>query len=258
VKLKFLITSLTSCSGCISALISLDVFPQFIERTKLVYFPFIYDELQIDDCDIALIEGCVSESKQVEYLKKIRKYAKKVYALGTCAAFGGILSLSKKKEAQPISKFIEIDDIIPGCPPPSTLFGNCLINLVENKNIKLSTKNLCFACPYKSDLEKNSEIIVSKLNPENNEIEDINKNSSCFLNRGILCLGPITREGCDHICINQNLPCEGCLGPVSKDFTSNIINFLSLVNISKDLERYKGIYYRFSKPHLKRESSWKK
>lgn len=251
-KLKFLITSLTSCSGCISALMSLDLFPQFIERTKLIYFPFIYDELNINDCDIALIEGCVSENKQIEYLKKIRKYAKKVYALGTCAAFGGILSLSKKKEALPISKFIEVDNIIPGCPPPSTLFGNCLINLVENKDIKLSTKNLCFNCPYNKDLEKNSEMLITNLNPNYNEIEDIGKNSSCFLNRGILCLGPITREGCDHQCINQNLPCEGCLGPVSKDFTSNMVNFLSMVKISKDLERYKGIYYRFSKPILKR------
>ncbi|MFX0058245.1 MAG: hypothetical protein ACFE85_17150 [Candidatus Hodarchaeota archaeon] len=251
-KLKVLITSLTSCSGCISGLISLDVFPQFIARTKLFYFPFIFDELKIEACDIALIEGCVSENKQIEYLRKIRKYAKKVYALGTCAAFGGILSLSKKKVAEPISNFIEIDDIIPGCPPPSTLYGNSIMNLVENKNIKLSTKNMCSSCPYKSEIKKNSEIIITKLNLENYEIEDFSKNSTCFLNRGILCLGPITRDGCDHLCINQYIPCEGCLGPVTKDFTSNIINFLSIVNISKDLERYKGIYYRFSKPILKR------
>jgi F420-non-reducing hydrogenase small subunit len=257
-KLKFLIASLTSCNGCISALMSLDFFPQFIERTKIVYFPFVYDKLQVDDCDVALIEGCISESSQIEHLKKIRKNAKKVYALGTCAAFGGILSLSKTKLAEPISDFIEVDNIIPGCPPPSTLLGNCLMDLVENKTFKLPTRNLCFSCPFRSDLERNLDINIARLNPEKNELEDCDNNSKCFLNRGILCLGLITRDGCDHLCINQNLPCEGCLGPVSKNLASNAINFLSLVKISKDLESYKGIYYRFSKPVLKRGEFWKK
>lgn len=97
-KLKFLITSLTSCSGCIASLLSSDIFPQFLERTEISYFPFISDESQIEDCDIALIEGCVSIDSQIELLKEIRNNVKKLYALGTCAAFGGILSLSKKKK----------------------------------------------------------------------------------------------------------------------------------------------------------------
>ena len=95
-KLNFLIASLTSCSGCISTLISSDIFPQFLERTNIAYFPFISDDEEIKECDIALIEGCISMDSQVELLKDIRNSAKKVYALGTCAAFGGILSLSKK------------------------------------------------------------------------------------------------------------------------------------------------------------------
>ena len=48
---------------------------------------------------MALIEGCISEELQIDKLKKIRKNAKKVYAFGTCAAFGGILSLSNEKKA---------------------------------------------------------------------------------------------------------------------------------------------------------------
>jgi hypothetical protein len=40
------------------------------------------------------------------------------------------------------------------------------------------------------------------------------------------------------------------MGPVSKDFTSNIVNFVSLINLSKDLKDYDGIFYRFSKPKL--------
>ena len=100
-KLKFVLASLTSCSGCISTLFSLDIFPQFLERTKIVSFPFLSDVKSIEDCDIALIEGCISEKYQIDQLNTIRKHAKRVYALGTCAAFGGILSLSKKKKLNP-------------------------------------------------------------------------------------------------------------------------------------------------------------
>jgi hypothetical protein len=42
------------------------------------------------------------------------------------------------------------------------------------------------------------------------------------------------------------------MGPVSKDFTSNIVNYLSLIELSQELNDYSGIFYRFSKPKLKR------
>jgi len=188
---------------------------------------------------------------QIELLKEIRNNAKKVYALGTCAAFGGILSLSEKKKAGAISDIVQIDGIIPGCPPPLKLIGTCLIRLIENKEIELSEKNLCSSCPLRGNNNILIEKQIYKLNPSGDEILSLDENPNCFLNNGILCLGPITREGCDHICIEHGIPCEGCLGPVSKDYTSNLINFLSIVNLSKDLRKYKGIFYRFSKPKFR-------
>jgi len=188
---------------------------------------------------------------QIELLKEIRNNAKKVYALGTCAAFGGILSLSEKKKAGAISDIVQIDGIIPGCPPPLKLIGTCLIRLIENKEIELSEKNLCSSCPLRGNNNILIEKQIYKLNPSGDEILSLDENPNCFLNDGILCLGPITREGCDHICIEHGIPCEGCLGPVSKDYTSNLINFLSIVNLSKDLRKYKGIFYRFSKPKFR-------
>lgn len=249
-KPKFLITSLTSCSGCIASLMALDIFPQLLERSNIVYFPFIFDERDVVEADIALIEGCVSSESQVEYLKLIRKKALKVFALGTCAAFGGILSMSKKRKAVPISDYIEIDGMIPGCPTPSKLLGNNLIRLIENKPIELSQKNLCFSCPLRESCESLEEIQIDKLRLPNEEINTEKEIEECFLKKGILCLGPLTREGCDHECIKNGIPCEGCMGPVSKEFFANIINFLSLVDLSKDLKKYKGIFYRYSKPRM--------
>lgn len=229
---------------------SLDMFPQFLERTEITFFPFISSENEISDSDIALIEGCISEVNQIEVLKEIRKHSRKVYALGTCAAFGGILGLSKRKNSNPISKYIEINNIIPGCPPPTNLLGNSLMRLIENKNITLSEKNMCSSCPLRDEKHFNFNSQISKLSPTNSEITS-NKRE-CFLNNEILCLGPITREGCDNKCIELGMPCEGCLGSPSKQFTSNLVNFLSLVHLSNNLKRYSGIFYRFSKPILKR------
>ncbi|MFW9819866.1 MAG: hypothetical protein ACFFE5_09670 [Candidatus Thorarchaeota archaeon] len=249
-KPKFVILSLTSCSGCISSLLSLDIFPQFLERTKVIYFDFISDVKETEDCDICLVEGCISDEKQIPILRKIRKQAKKLYALGTCACFGGILSLSDTIMAESISNYVEIDGIIPGCPPPMKLFGNCLIRLVENKDIVLSEKNMCGDCPLRGNMKINSNINISKIIPNPREIKLDEENSECFLERGILCLGPIIRDGCENKCIKMGLPCEGCMGPVSKDFTSNTVNYLSLINLSQDLKNYAGIFNRFSKPNL--------
>ena len=250
-KRKISLIALTSCSGCISTLISLDFFPQYIERTMLSYSTFLSDFNNIDECDIAFIEGCVSEDVQIDLLKNIRKHSKKVYALGSCAAFGGILSLSKTHEAKPISNFIEIDGYIPGCPPPSKLLGNCIIRLIENKDLELPIRNLCDTCPLRGNYELNSHISISKILPEPDEIIPLKERSECFLKDGILCLGPITRDGCEHTCIKHGIPCEGCMGPVSKDFTSNAVNFLSVITLSNKLQKYKGIFYRFSKPLLR-------
>ena len=230
----------------------LDIFPQFFERTKMVLFPFIKDELNICDCDIAIIEGCISENEQIETVKNIRHHAKKIYSIGTCAVFGGILSLSKNKIANPISKHIEIDGIIPGCPPPSKLLGNSLMRIIENKEIELSNKNLCSNCHLKGDIMLDTDIEISRFESNPDEISAFEPDGMCFLKKGILCLGPVTREGCEHKCILQKMPCEGCMGPSSKDYTSNVINFLSLINLSATLRKYDGIFYRFSKPHFER------
>jgi F420-non-reducing hydrogenase small subunit len=251
-KLKLMVSSISSCSGCISTLLTLDIFPQFFERTEIEYFPFISDNLELNDCDIALIEGSVIEQQQIKYLKEIRKCAKKLYALGTCAAFGGIVNLSNKKNSRPISDFVEIDGMIPGCPPPPVLLGNSMIRLIENKKIILEEKNLCSTCPLRSTLKISDFPEIESLMPKNSDIDFPEGNLPCFLTKGILCMGPITRSGCESSCINQGVPCEGCMGPVSKQFTSNLVNFLSLFKVKQNLKNYKGIFYRFSKPRIKR------
>jgi len=245
---KFLIASFTGCSGCIGTLLALDILSEFFERVDVVYSPFLMDETEIQETDVALIEGCVSEDSQIETLKEIRKNAKKVIALGTCAAFGGILSLSTEKEAIPIAEYIDIDGFIPGCPPPSKLLGNNLIKLLEDKEIVLSQINMCANCPLRGEEELQYEEQINKLQPD----FTAEPRTQCFLKEEILCLGPVVRDGCEHRCIESGIPCEGCMGPVTQDYTANIINFLSMLKLPRNLRQYDGIFFRFAKPKIKR------
>jgi F420-non-reducing hydrogenase small subunit len=249
VKPKVLIATLTSCSGCIGTISALDIFPEFLERVELVYFPFLIDQDEIQDSDIALVEGCVSQESQVDLLKTIRKKAKKLIALGTCACFGGIMGLSTEKLAEPISNYVDIDGMIPGCPPPPKLLGNSLMRLLEDKEIELPRRNLCASCPLRGDLERLGKREIDHILPEKYHGGD--ERTRCFLNDHILCLGPITREGCECRCIEYGMPCEGCMGPIEQDFTSNLINFLSMMKLSKDLRKYEGLFFRFARPKIK-------
>jgi len=229
---------------------ALDIFPEFLERVELVYFPFLVDKTKIQECDIALIEGCVSEESQQEVLKEVRRKAKKVIALGTCAAHGGILNLSNENQGDPIAKYIEINGIISGCPPPSKLLGNSIIKLLENKDLEIPNKNLCFNCPLRGDLEYVENIEIKYLLPQK---YPGTLPKRCFLRDHILCLGPITRAGCENQCIEYGIPCEGCMGPISQEFTASIINYLSILKLSTNLKNYRGIYFRFAKPKIGRE-----
>jgi coenzyme F420-reducing hydrogenase gamma subunit len=109
---------------------------------------------------------------------------------------------------------------------------------------------MCSACPLRLNINNLPEI--NRILPKNSEIVFPEKDSTCFLNKGILCMGPTTRAGCDSLCINQGIPCEGCMGPVAKEFTSNLVNFLSLIKVNEEIKGYEGIFYRFSKPKVKR------
>ena len=240
VKPKILVTSLTSCNGCLTSIIELDIFPELLESVDFI-FPLIEDnDNNIDNCDIALIEGSISQEEQKEELLEIRRKAKKVIALGQCAISGGITSLSDEIEAIPINEIIEIDGFIPGCPVPTEFLGNSLMALLNGERIKVSPKNLCSECELRPDSGFKSKIKIDKLIPEKIPFE-------CFLHENVLCLGPITRAGCKSKCIKANIPCEGCMGAIVEDFMSNIVNFFSSISVSEDIKT-SDMYSKFTRP----------
>ena len=154
------------------------------ERSRRIIFEKKYD--------VAVIEGHPSTDRQIDLAKTIRRHAKIVIAVGSCAHIGGVYSemgmfLSKEKRPRDtLPKIIRIDHIIPGCPPDQTELARCLMDLYWGKIFRLPDLAVCFEC-------------------RQNE-------NDCLIKMNKLCLGPITRGGCNSICINNGEACLGCRG----------------------------------------------
>jgi F420-non-reducing hydrogenase small subunit len=159
-----------------------------------------------------------------------------------------------------LSDIISVDYYLPGCPPPPHLIIAAISAVLEGKlPHKGSTlaphRALCDSCKR------------NKSKPERMAIKDIKRiheveadPDTCFLAQGIICLGPATRDGCGEACMNINIPCRGCFGPVEgvadsgAKFISALASILDVQN-DKDIERIAdeiadpvGYSYRFALP----------
>jgi len=164
-----------------------------------------------------------------------------------------------------LDQTIPVDYYLPGCPPPPDLIMNAVNailkgELPEKGAVLAPEKSLCDTCPRG---EKKPEKISIKEIKRPHEVEiDPEK---CFLDQGIICLGPATRSGCGERCIKANMPCRGCFGPISgvvdqgAKGLSMIASILGLEDEEKmteeDVEKLieqivdpAGTFYRFSLP----------
>jgi len=61
----------------------------------------------------------------------------------------------------------------------------------------------------------------------------LNENE-CMYDKGIACLGPVTRAGCNSWCINNGNICYGCRGMVSNPAKNGQMDILEKHNIPLD------------------------
>jgi F420-non-reducing hydrogenase small subunit len=174
---------------------------------------------------------------------------------------GKVLTLPEFYETvYALNQVIDVDYYLPGCPPPTDLIANAVTAMLENKlPLKGSSlaphKSLCDSCPRNET--KPAKISINEIK-RIHEIEA--KPDTCFLAQGVLCLGIATRDGCGTSCININMPCRGCFGPVEgvKDAGLKMISTLSsIIDVSNEADIGKivaqigdiaGYLYRFSLP----------
>jgi F420-non-reducing hydrogenase small subunit len=159
-----------------------------------------------------------------------------------------------------LNQIIDVDYYLPGCPPPPYLIMNAISAVIDDK---LPPKGSTLA-PHRALCDTCKR---NKTKPDRLAIQDIKRihmvdadPDICFLAQGIICLGPVIRSGCGESCININIPCRGCFGPVDgvADSGAKFVSALSsildaedegqLARITDQIVDPVGYLYRFSLP----------
>lgn len=176
-----------------------------LDQVEVVTFREVMKE-QSDIYDIAFVEGSCTRLQDEDRLRQIRKNAKTVVAIGSCATIGGINSLRNYKElddvkrtvygdsaklfdaytARPIDAVITVDAYVHGCPIDREEFLHVVKSLLIGKKPDIPNYPVCVEC------KKNENV--------------------CAFERGQFCVGPVTRAGCNSCCVNEGTICWGCRG----------------------------------------------
>jgi len=284
-KVSVATTWLQSCSGCHISFLDLhEELLDILEHIDIKYSPII-DIKEVPQVNLGIVEGAVCNKENEEILKTFREKSEKIIAFGTCACFGGIAGLRNlfhlkdvldrvyketestkdgknpsgigipelKQHVQAINQVIDVDYYIPGCPPLPSVIKETLMALVKGEEPEIKTRNLCEEC----DRKKNKMLIPTRdfvteyvVSPHELDYIDL---EICFLEQGVLCMGPATVEGCKVRCIKGNMPCRGCMGPTpdALEQGSKIVNALSSILPSGALmfqEDVVGVSARYSLP----------
>ncbi|MEA3493896.1 MAG: cytochrome B [Candidatus Margulisiibacteriota bacterium] len=203
----------------------------------VVEFREVMSEKWDQDFDVAVVEGSITTPHAIERIKKIRERSKVLIAYGSCATIGGVNGMKnnfklgdiRKEvygkdakffetiETRSVPQVVKVDYLVHGCPVYIPEFVKVL-------------KAALAGLPY--DVPDYSVCVECKLN------ENV-----CLYQKGITCLGPITRAGCNSWCINNGNICYGCRGMVSNPNENGAIDVIKKYKIPMDLIKNKMNMY---------------
>ena len=230
--------------------------------------------------DVSLYSGAIRNSENEEIARLLRRKSKVMVALGACAHIGGIPGLANMytreemlkrvylesestvnekgiipQEAwnvgegelelprfyntvKTLDQVVDVEYYIPGCPPVPLQILSALTlirdGMLPQKGsvIGAGDRALCEQCPRVKEEKK-----ITGIKRVHEVIPDPEK---CFLEQGLVCLGPVTRSGCGSRCIKSGMPCRGCYGPVD-DVDDQGLSMLSALASSIDAKEEKEI-----------------
>jgi F420-non-reducing hydrogenase small subunit len=278
-KPTLMTVALGGCEGChVSLLDSHEGLLDLLGVADLVYSPFSGPAEMPTRVDVAMVEGAVTTAEDRERLLKARAAAKTLVAVGSCAVLGGIGGLRNLHQADDVMReafgdsaeknaslpallpqvsairdFVDVDISVPGCAPKTVQIVAALTAAILGEPYEQPRRNLCDECTReKKTMLSHSADFVSDGVVALMELDEIDP-KRCFLEQGLLCMGPMTREGCGARCTAANVPCRGCTGPSRPEFEqgAKTIDALAAVLPAGALmymEDLIGTGYRFSMP----------
>lgn len=216
-KPKVAVFGFTGCEGCQLQLANNEErLKDLFELIAVVEFRLISSD-KLGGYDIAFVEGSITTETEVKAVNEIRKQAKILIAMGACACLGGVNNLRERFQLEDtiaevygdhgiesgrvrrVSDVVAVDIELPGCPISKPEFEWLVRQLILGIEPKFPLYPVCVECKQRIN--------------------------TCVMDMGILCLGPITRAGCNAICPRNRAGCWGCRGPIEE------ANYESLVEI---------------------------
>ena len=165
-KLRVATVSLAGCFGCHMSFLDIDErILQLIERVEFDRSP-LTDIKTLGPCDLALVEGGLCNSENVEVLKEFRAHSKVLVAVGACTINGGLPAQRNQldvgqiladvyrqqtgvsagsqipndpelplplNKVHPIHEVVNVDYFLPGCPPTADAFWRFLTDLMDGR-----------------------------------------------------------------------------------------------------------------------------
>ena len=268
---------LMGCAGCHVSLTTMSSkLIDVLKSVELVHSYILMDAKKIpENVDVGLVEGGLKTSHDEELVKEFRRKVKTLIAVGDCACFGGVPGLvniygledsynaayvespttvegfrpskdlpETRSRALPISEMVKVDYMIPGCPPRETTLESVLTTLLSGKVPTLSSQSVCEECPRIKTGEKPDTI--KRLHEGTPDPE------KCLLEQGYVCMGPVTRAGCEAVCVRSGVTCDGCYGPAEKTWDQGLAMMDGLLGLAKEkfpklkVETLSGMLYRYT------------
>lgn len=211
-KPRVAIFDFACCEGCQLQIVNME--EEILELLTVVQ-PVEWREAisdQSDQYDIAIIEGSITRPEDEERLKDIRARAKVLVALGACATCGGVNKLKNNFEMEDVRRcvygpaaamphlhtaptksvgeVVKVDLMVHGCPMSSEEFAYIVRCLAAGTTPVTPNYPVCVECKMRETV--------------------------CRYEYNEVCLGVITRAGCDAPCPAGGMWCFGCRGMIDE------------------------------------------
>lgn len=227
-KLRVGVFDFTGCEGC--ELNHLNFENQLLDILGHVEFVEWREAMdgRADELDVAFVEGSLSTPDCIQRIHVIRRKTRILVAIGACAVQGGVNGLKNiqpieevREEvygedkylfptlpALPLSSVVKVDFEVRGCPMTQEEFLKVFISLVMGKRPSQPDQAVCVECKLREN--------------------------ECVYDKGLICLGPVSRAGCGAICPTFGQYCTGCRGLVSEANLSAMREILVTHGLSAD------------------------
>ncbi len=228
-KPRLAVYKLASCDGCQLQILNLeDELLNIVGAVEIAYFLEARSETSDGPYDVALVEGSVTTTHDLERLRELRRKSQTLITIGACASAGGIQALRNMQDVEeykravyanpsyiqtlaqstPVAAHVTVDFAINGCPISKEQLAEVITSLLIGRVPQLPTYSVCVDCKRKG-------------------------NVCVLVARGMPCIGPVTQAGCGALCPSFDRGCFGCYGPMESPNVDSLCQALLTKGVSR-------------------------